>query len=294
MKRALYPKKMYPDGHDGLARSLGVLGLLHEDAEEYGKAESLLQEALAMYRALYPKARFPNGHLDLSKAIMNVGLLYWQVGDYRKAELLYRESLDMDRALFPKAKFPDGHSGLAKGLYNVGALDLTAGRYGKAEANFRESLAMSLALLRRHADGAAEAEALNFAATQAPTRDALLSVTRDPPNAAVYDDLWGSRAVLTRLQEQRHRQLAASRDPSLSDIADQLRLARLNLSRRLLRPLADADANRADIARLTDAKEELEKRLASKMKLPPLPKAEVPAPRQLAGLLPAGTCFIDM
>src|SRR5262249_11107971 len=98
----------------------------------------------------------------------------------------------------------------------------------------------------------------------------------------------------TRLQEQRHRFLAASRDPALRDLADQLRLARLNLSLRLLRPLPNSEENRAKIGRLTDAKEDLEKRLASLMHLPPLPPAQVPAPQRLAARLPTRTAFIDL
>src|SRR5262249_2374915 len=139
-----------------------------------------------------------------------------------------------------------------------------------------------------------EAEALNFAASQPGTRDALLAVTRHAGSAAVYDALWDSRALLTRLQEQRHRSLAASGDPALQDLADQLGVARLNLSQRLLQPLKDPDDNRAEIDRLTDTKENLEKRLAARMHLPPLPPAETPAAQRLATRLQPGSCFVDL
>src|SRR5262249_59540240 len=86
---------------------------------------------------------------------------------------------------------------------------------------------------------------------------------------------------------------AASRDPALRDLAEQLRLARLSLSQRLLRPLKDPDDQRAEVRRLTDAKEGLEKRLAAQMQLPPLPAAEAPAPQHLAAHLSAGTCLLD-
>src|SRR5262249_61926596 len=95
----------------------------------------------------------------------------------------------------------------------------------------------------------------------------------------------------TRLQDHRPRQLAASRDPALRDLADQLHLARLNLSRRLLRPLGSTDDQRAEVRRLTDVKEDLEKRLAAQMQLAPLPPAQTPAPQRLAARLPAGSCF---
>jgi CHAT domain-containing protein len=295
MQRGLYPKAKYPDGHPELASSINSLGFLHVDAREYGKAEVLLHEALAMRRALYPKAKYPEGHPELAGSINNLGLLHQATGEYGKAESLYREALDMCRVLYPKAKYPHGHRHLASTINNLAFLYLDAGKYRKAEPLFREALAVHRTLFRHYADLAAEAEALNFAFAQPPSRDPLLSVTRGRTNAAaVYDDLWDSRAVLTRLQEHRHRQLAASRDPDLRDLAEQLRLARVSLSRRLLHPLENPDENRAAITRLTEAKEELEKRLATRMKLPPLPKVEVPASRQLSQLLTAGTCFVDL
>jgi CHAT domain-containing protein len=295
MYRTLYPKAQYPDGHPELAASISWLGTLHSSAGEYGKAEPLLREALDMTCALFPKAKYPDGHTRLASSISCLGLMHKSAGEYGQAEPLYREALEMCRALYPKARYPDGHPELAISLNNLGALDHAAGEYVKAEPLLREALDMDRALLRRYADLAAEAEALNYAASQPLTRDALLSVTRDQANAAaVYDALWDSRALLTRLQEQRHRALAASRDPSPRDLADQLRLARLNLSRRLLRPLNNADENRAEVGRLTDAKEDLEKRFASQMKLPPLPPPETPVPQRLAAHLPVGTCFVDL
>jgi CHAT domain-containing protein/Tfp pilus assembly protein PilF len=295
MDRLLYPRAKYPDGHADLARSISNLGLLHKATGEYGKAERFYREALDMCRALYPKAKYPNGHPDLAASFHHLGALHQDTGEYGKAEPLLREDLDIYRALYPKGKYPDGHPNLLDSLERLAGLYHAAGEYEKVEVLCREALDMTRALLRRHADLAAEAEALNFAATQPLIRDALLSVTHDRDNAAaVYDDLWDSRALLTQLQEQRHRQLAASLDPALRDLADQLRLARLSLSRRLLRPLNNPDANRADIARLTEAKEDLEKRLAVRMKLPRLPTSKVPASRRLSRMLPAGTCFVDL
>jgi CHAT domain-containing protein/Flp pilus assembly protein TadD len=293
--RALFPKAQYPDGHPQLAISVNNLGVLHQNAREYGKAEPLCREALGMRRALFPKDKYPDGHPDLARSINILASLHRATGEYGKAEPLCREALDMRRALYPKVRYPDGHPELAASLNSLGFLHASAGEYGKAEPLLREAHQMYRALLRRYANLAAEAEALNLGATQPLTRDTLLSITRDQPNAAaVYDDLWDSRALLTRLQQQRHRQIAASHDPALRDLADQLRLARLSLSRRLLRPRPNADDQRAEVGGLTDVKEDLEKRLASQMNLPPLPPVETPAPKRLAARLPTGSCFVDL
>src|SRR5262249_58445218 len=48
MKRALFPKAQYPDGHTALVQSLNNLAVAHSSAGEYGKAEPLLREALRM------------------------------------------------------------------------------------------------------------------------------------------------------------------------------------------------------------------------------------------------------
>jgi tetratricopeptide (TPR) repeat protein len=291
--RMLHPKAQFPNGHPDLALSIINLGVLHESAGDYGKAEPLFLEALAMTRALLPEAQDAIGNPQLALSLKNLGGLYKDTGDYSKAEPLLREALEMKRALFPKLAFPDGHPDLALSIVNLAWLNLDAREHARAKTLLREALEMNRALLRRFGDLAAEAEALNFAASQAPTRDVLLSVTCDQASAIVYDDLWDSRALLTRLQEQRHRYLAASRDLALRDLADHLRLARLDLSRRLLQPLKDGDENRAELRRLTAAKEDLEKRLAAQMKLPLLLPAETPAPQRLAARLPPGTCFIN-
>src|SRR5262249_42577606 len=55
MRRALYPRAQFPDGHPDLAANLNGLGSLHLFAGEYAKAEPPCREALEMTRALFPK-----------------------------------------------------------------------------------------------------------------------------------------------------------------------------------------------------------------------------------------------
>src|SRR5262249_46333507 len=144
----------------------------------YAKAIEVFREALEMRRALFPKANYPNGHPDLATSINNLGMLHWAAGEYGKAEPLYREALEMYRALYPKARSLDGPPALARSLNTLGLLHHSAGEYGKAEPLYREALEIRRALLHRYADLAAEAESLNYVATQPRSRDALLSVTR--------------------------------------------------------------------------------------------------------------------
>ena len=53
MAKDLYPPKEYPDGHQGVAISLGWLGLLLNSQGKYAEAEPFYRDALAMYQRLH-------------------------------------------------------------------------------------------------------------------------------------------------------------------------------------------------------------------------------------------------
>jgi CHAT domain-containing protein len=294
MYRALFPKEKYPQGHQLLAGCINNMAALYGDAGDYGKAEPLYREALEMRRALYPSEKYPQGHHDLAQGIINLAWLHQEMREYGRAEPLYREALGMYRALYPPEKYPQGHPERAKGIINLASLHRARGEYGQAEPLYREAAGMERGLLLRYAELAAEAGALNYLAAQPPARDGLLSATRHPQAAVpVYDALWDGRAALTRLQERRHRDLMAIGDKDTADLADQLRLARADLARRLLRPDRDPDKQRAEVQKLTDAKEDLEKRIASKLQLAALKPMTTPPVKRLLETLPADAAFVD-
>jgi CHAT domain-containing protein len=290
----LYPREQFPRGHAQLAVSIDNLATLHNMRGEYRKALPLCQEALAMYRSLFPRGEFPRGHLDLAVSIHNLAQLHKHAGEPDQAAPLFAEALAMFRALLPRDRYPLGHPLLVHTLGSLGDLHLARGEFRQAMPLFQEALALQRAQALRYADILAEAEALNYVASQPEVRDGLLSASRHLPTASVYDDLWDGRAALTRLQERRHRDLMASRDRDTADLAAQLRRARSALARRLLNPLSDPDEQREVVQQLTDAKEDLEKRIAARLRLAPQPAAPSNTPRQLALALPARSAFIDV
>jgi CHAT domain-containing protein len=295
MYRALFPKDRFPSGHPYLARSINNLALLYFVTGEHAKADPLYREALTMNRALFPKDVYPNGHPYLAESINNLAALHRTAGEYDRADSLYREALAMRRALFPRDKYPSGHPGLATSICNLAFLRQVTGERAKAELLYREALEMDLQLLLRYADLAAEAEGWDYFQTQPLTRDALLSVSIDLPKASVYDEVWESRAALTRLQKRRHRDFMASRDPDTAALAEQLRLTRMSLAHLLLKPGRDADAHRKLVQQLTETKEDLEKRIAARLKLAPLKAATASStPKQLRAALPADVAFVDL
>jgi CHAT domain-containing protein/Tfp pilus assembly protein PilF len=142
IRRRLYPKKQYPDGHPDLARSLNNLGSLLQAQGEYAQAEPFLRDALAMYQKLYPKARYPDGHLHLATSLNNLGGLLQAQGEYARAETFLRDALAMYQKLYPKARYPDGHPDLARSLNNLGFLLQDQEEYARAEPFYRDALAM--------------------------------------------------------------------------------------------------------------------------------------------------------
>jgi CHAT domain-containing protein len=296
MYRDLYPKKSFRDGHPSVVLSLNSLGRFYAVTKKYGRAKTLYNEALEMCHALYPKNNFPNGHPDVALLMNNLAMLHSEVGEYATAKGLYREALEMGRALYPKKHFRYGHPELIAIINNSAHLHHVAEAYREAEPLFREALDMESALTLRFVDIAAEAESWNYLANRPLIRDSLISTSRHlPDTGTVYDALWGTRAALTRVTEHRHRGLMASRDPDTATLADQLRLTRMSLAGVLLKPGRDADAHRKLVEQLTETKEDLEKRIAAKLKLAPLhPATASPKPKLLHAALPDDAVFVDL
>jgi CHAT domain-containing protein/Tfp pilus assembly protein PilF len=142
LRRRLYPKEQFPDGHHDLAVSLNNLGGYLRDRGDYPRAEGYHLAALAMFAKLYPPERFPDGQQDVAICLNNVGIVLNSRGDFPAAERFLQHALAMRRKLYPPQRYPDGHADLATSLENVGVVLSTRGDYVKAEALLREALAM--------------------------------------------------------------------------------------------------------------------------------------------------------
>jgi CHAT domain-containing protein/tetratricopeptide (TPR) repeat protein len=259
---------------------------------KYPEAIAAYHRALAILRQRYSKERFPNGHRDLATSINNLAMLYQSSGEYAKAEPLYQEALQMDRALFPKERFPNGHPDLASSIHSLTFLYQCKGQLTLAEKTARDAVTMYRALSDAFLSTAAEAVAMNFLASLPLTLDDYLSVTRHlDPRPDHYEPLWHGRAPLFRLLQRRRLDLAAAHNHETEALATRLTHARLQLSRALLSPRgASAD----ELARLTAAKEALEKDLAARLGLHGSLKLDAASPAALAEALPPGGVFVDL
>ena len=294
MMRKLYPAARYPDGHPDLATSLNNLGALLLAGGEYAQAEQSYRDALAMRRKLYPEARYKDGHPDLALSLNNLGTLLASRGEYAQAEPLFRDALAMRRKLYPAARYPDGHPILAGSLNNLGTLLRDRGEYAQGEPFHRDALAMSQRLAATFADASAEAEALNYLASQRSWfRENFLSVTanvKDSSPDTTYALLWQGKAALARALERRQRLLRRLDDVTVRDQLKELLDTRRQLAQFLLGQDGQEKGRDQRLQTLTQRKEDLEKKLAARL---PEVKDEQVRYSDVVDRLAADAAFID-
>jgi CHAT domain-containing protein len=201
----------------------------------------------------------------------------------------------MYQDLYPRERYPNGHPALATSLNNLGSVLLAQGEYGKALVQFTLALKMEVDLARELAATSSEATALNHAAAQPLTRDALLSVSREADPAPVYALVWQSKASLSRVFERRQLALrAAAADPKTRSAFDKLAELRRQKAGLILAP-QEGKRHQKSIRQLERDLEEAEKALLPL--LPALPRAEAldrSSPDDLRKALPAGAVLVDL
>jgi CHAT domain-containing protein len=201
------------------------------------------------------------------------------------------------RSLLPAEKYPQGHPNLARSLNFLGFLLQSRGRYGEALGYFEQALAIYRMQLETQAGSAPEADALAFARSLPLTRDGLLTVTSQIPGteATACDQLWPSKAALTRILQRRHLVRRAADASGTQRQWRELLDAKAELSRLLLTLGPDPAYRDKRMRELTARKERLERDLAAALpELPRQKELDRLGPADLAKHLPAGAAFIDL
>jgi CHAT domain-containing protein len=295
IRRQFYRTETYPRGHPDLVQSLGNLGQMYKVLQDYEKASVYQLEAVRMCERYFPEQEYPDGHDYLATSWFNLATLYHMQGKYSLAADYYHKSLRMCRKLFPDRDYPRGHPKVSQLMTNVAMLSLYQGEHARAASQARQALAAHEKQIEAFVDSASEAEALNLLASLPKVRDVFLSTTRQQPQPTqAYQQLWASRSLLARLMERRHLDLRAATDPEARELAKELTAVRERLIHLLFRPLTDRDKNETEVKRLTEQKEELERRIAQKLHLLFRAATAAPTPEQLCAALPRGAVFIDL
>jgi len=116
----------------GLAETLNELGVLLREKGDFPAAAQMLTEALAMRRKL-----LGNDHKDVAETIYGLARMYRQQGDIQRAEPLFRESLRIRRKVLGEE---DAQT--ATSVNDLGLLLWDKGDLSQAAAMFRQSLAI--------------------------------------------------------------------------------------------------------------------------------------------------------
>jgi predicted ATPase/DNA-binding SARP family transcriptional activator len=112
-----------------IASSLSSVGIAAGLQGEYGAARALHEESLAIKRELGDKSA-------IAASLNNLGMVAWDQREWDAARAFYEESLAIRRELEDKG-------GIASSLNNLGIVAHDQGDYGKARALHEESLAIN-------------------------------------------------------------------------------------------------------------------------------------------------------
>jgi CHAT domain-containing protein len=156
---------------------------------------------------------------------------------------------------------------------------------------------MQQSLIEAFAATASEAEALNHTSELPFTRDVFLSAARHVPRTdeAAYAHVWHGKAAVTRVFEQRRQALLLEADPAARDLGRQLAGKRQELARLLLAPVDSRPDLAVRVRKLTDDKEDLERRLGRTVAaFRTWQERQRLAPDELRKRLPEQTAFVDL
>ncbi len=158
---------------------------------------------------------------------------------------------------------------------------------------------MSLDLAADYFAASSEAEALNFAVNHLEHPDLLVSawLHSGRPADELYAYVWKYRGLIYGALARRQQALAATAGPDAARLYDEYLMLRQTLGGLMYAPLAAGSAaateRRQQLARLTEEKERLERRLAEAVPALADQLRQQPEVGQLVESLPAGTAFVD-
>ncbi len=255
-------RRVLGKGHPDYALSLNNLAELYRAMGEYAKAEPLYVQALNITEDVRGKE-----HPDYATSLNNLAELYRSMGEYAKAEPRFVHARDIIKNVLGEE-----HPHYALSLANLAALYESTGDYAKAELLLVESVNVEFKLATQVLTSKSEAQALNYLAANSPNVGGLLSVALhlDEPRHDAYELVWRGRRLLHRVTAQRNRQLylvEREASPETKQHFRDYQLARRRIGQLILAAAEIspqvARKRKDELAKLSDQKESLERRLVA-------------------------------
>jgi CHAT domain-containing protein/Tfp pilus assembly protein PilF len=247
--------KILGEQHPKTAEALNNLGFLLQAQGDLAMARPNYEQALAIRSKV-----FGEQHPETAISLNNLGNLLVAQGNLAAARPYLERALTMRKKVLGEQ-----HPDTAGSLSNLGSLLWDQGDLAAAQLNFGRALAIQRRSLDLAADALGERSHLAMNDRFRMYLNSVLSISAEAagPAQTDYEAVLAWKGAVTDRQQQIR---IARRDPALIPLADQLRAVTVRLANMSL-AVPDpkrAEAHRAELVRLTQARERLESELAEK------------------------------
>src|SRR5579864_2842740 len=216
-----------------------------------------------MLEKLYPAKFYPAGAPELAAGLNGVGIVLDRMGRYLEAKKYLERGLAIYQKQYPADRYPAGHIDIARCLANLSLAASALNQHDKAFEYATEAIKTQRQLIDREIAVASETEALTLLREVRYLEDFYLSLALAVPGSddAVYRNIWGSKAALMRILEQRHAAARLAGKDSAAKLV-QLHDMRRQIERLIQNSAFTAEERDKQLAALADQRDRLERELA--------------------------------
>ena len=276
MRRLLFSREVFPHGHPELAQGVHNLAFVLKAQGSVRPGGDACPRGAGPVLRLVSRGKYPRGHPQLATCLTGLATCSRRRGNMTRPKPSTAKPWrcaapcspgSSTRRVSPIWQRPWATWGPVAG----------AGEYARAARCSTKPWRCCAAHLLALADGSRRRKPSILSGTVPLTHDGYLGVTPTCPRpAAVYEEMWQRKALLSRILERRHLALLASNDLHAHKLGRQLAVARQHLAHLLLAPprMQEEHARRMD--KLTEDKEDLEKRLVQQLRLTARPQGPPP------------------
>ncbi len=296
MAERLFPSGRFRSGDPVLVERLERTAMVLRQKGRLDDAMKLLNRAREMNERLDPPGKSARENRRLAGILLELGVIHLTKRETDQAVSYCRRAVTLAEQNYPRPLFPLGHGDLATAIQFLGATLECRGDLAEAMASYRRALKMRQELASEFISSASEAESLIYTRERSEIRDCMISIDlrlprRDPE---LFDIIWDGKACVMRGLERRHQAILLGSDPKAREIGNQLAAIRLRLAQLPFSGAGPAAKIAQELKELTQRKEELERRLASELRLtdaltPPVARKS----SDLARSLPPHSVYVD-
>jgi len=166
----------------------------------------------------YPLDKFPFGHVSIGRTLHLLSELHLRTGDIYLAEMYSLDAIHIRQASYSTDVFPNGHDELVESWLLWGRIQLAQGRTAEAKDSIAYSVEMAIVLAEQALLFATLNDSVKLMDQVNRVRDYLLSLPDElvDDTRTVYDIVWDSKGLVSRMLRDRSIFLSRSSDPDVN------------------------------------------------------------------------------